>query len=344
MLKTLLRSKYFPLLITVVLFLMLFGIGSGMFRGFLSVQVFLNLFIDNAYLIIIATGMAMVLVIGGIDISVGSVIAMICMASAYLLAYGHMNPFLVMLLMIVIGAVFGFMQGCLIHFFKLQPFIVTLAGLFFARGMTAVINTTSINIKDPVYLAISNVQVTLFGRNYITVGVVVALVLLLLAVFIMQFTKFGRAAYAIGGNETSANLMGLPVGRTKILIYTLSGIYASCAGIVFSFYMLSGYTRHAVGAEMDAISSAVIGGMSLSGGIGYVTGALFGVLINGTIQTLITFQGTLSSWWAKIASGLLLCVFIVLQRLILYKNQSGEIAIGLEKQETPKQANPDHGG
>lgn len=333
MLRALLRSKYFPLLITVVLFLVLFGIGSGMFRGFLSVQVFLNLFIDNAYLIIISTGMAMVLIVGGIDISVGSVIAMICMASAYLLEYGHVNPFLVMILMVLTGAVFGFIQGCLIHFFKIQPFIVTLAGLFFARGMTAVINTTSINIKNPMYLAVSNVKITLFARNYITVGVVAALVLLILAVVVMQFTKFGRAAYAIGGNETSAALMGLPVGKTKILIYTLNGVYSAFAGIVFSLYMLSGYTRHAVGAEMDAISSAVIGGMSLNGGIGYVIGALFGVLINGTIQTLITFQGTLSSWWAKIASGLLLCVFIVFQRLILYKNQSGEIAIGLGKKE-----------
>lgn len=323
MLKSLTHFKYFSLMVTVVLFLILFGIGSGMFRGFLSVQVFLNLFIDNAYLIIISTGMAMVLVIGGIDISVGSVIAMVCMASASLLAYGHVNPFLVMFLMILMGALFGLIQGCLIHFFKLQPFIVTLAGLFFARGMTAVINTASINIKDPVYQAISNTKIVLFAGNYITPGVVVALVLLLFSIALMHDTKFGQAAYAIGGNEVSAGLMGLPVGRTKVLIYTLSGTYSAFAGIVFSFYMLSGYTRHALGAEMDAISSAVIGGMSLTGGIGYVVGALFGVLINGTIQTLITFQGTLSSWWAKIASGLLLCIFIVLQRLILKKNQSG---------------------
>jgi len=230
----------------------------------------------------------------------------------------------VMLLMVAVGAAFGFTQGCLIQFFKIQPFIVTLAGLFFARGMTAVINTTSINIKDPTYVAISNAKIPLPGGNYVSPGVVIALVLLAAASLVMTYTKFGRTVYAIGGNEASANLMGLPVGKTKILVYTVNGIYSSIAGIVFSFYMLSGYTRHAVGAEMDAISSSVIGGMSLTGGIGYVPGALFGVLINGTIQTLITFQGTLSSWWAKIVSGLLLCAFIVLQRMILKNKGVGE--------------------
>lgn len=323
MLKKLLRSKYFPIIITSVLFVVLFGIGSALFEGFFSLQVFLNLFIDNAYLIVIATGMSMVLILGGIDISVGSVIAMVCMASAAMLR-DHVNPCLVMLLMVAVGAAFGFTQGCLIQFFKIQPFIVTLAGLFFARGMTAVINTTSINIKDPTYVAISNAKIPLPGGNYISPGVVIALVLLAAASLVMTYTKFGRTVYAIGGNEASANLMGLPVGKTKILVYTVNGIYSSIAGIVFSFYMLSGYTRHAVGAEMDAISSSVIGGMSLTGGIGYVPGALFGVLINGTIQTLITFQGTLSSWWAKIVSGLLLCAFIVLQRMILKNKGVGE--------------------
>ncbi|HAH77906.1 MAG TPA: sugar ABC transporter permease YjfF [Ruminococcaceae bacterium] len=323
MLKKLLRSKYFPIIITSVLFVVLFGIGSALFEGFFSLQVFLNLFIDNAYLIVIATGMSMVLILGGIDISVGSVIAMVCMASAAMLR-DHVNPYLVMLLMVAVGAAFGFTQGCLIQFFKIQPFIVTLAGLFFARGMTAVINTTSINIKDPTYVAISNAKIPLPGGNYVSPGVVIALVLLAAASLVMTYTKFGRTVYAIGGNEASANLMGLPVGKTKILVYTVNGIYSSIAGIVFSFYMLSGYTRHAVGAEMDAISSSVIGGMSLTGGIGYVPGALFGVLINGTIQTLITFQGTLSSWWAKIVSGLLLCAFIVLQRMILKNKGVGE--------------------
>jgi simple sugar transport system permease protein len=323
MLKKLLRSKYFPIIITSVLFVVLFGIGSALFEGFFSLQVFLNLFIDNAYLIVIATGMSMVLILGGIDISVGSVIAMVCMASAAMLR-DHVNPYLVMLLMVAVGAAFGFTQGCLIQFFKIQPFIVTLAGLFFARGMTAVINTTSINIKDPTYVAISNAKIPLPGGNYFSPGVVIALVLLAAASLVMTYTKFGRTVYAIGGNEASANLMGLPVGKTKILVYTVNGIYSSIAGIVFSFYMLSGYTRHAVGAEMDAISSSVIGGMSLTGGIGYVPGALFGVLINGTIQTLITFQGTLSSWWAKIVSGLLLCAFIVLQRMILKNKGVGE--------------------
>jgi simple sugar transport system permease protein len=120
--------------------------------------------------------------------------------------------------------------------------------------------------------------------------------------------------YAIGGSEQSALLMGLSVPRTKVLVYTFSGLCSALAGVVFTFYMLSGYGLHAGGMEMDAISATVIGGTLLTGGFGNVVGTMFGVLIYGTIQTLIMFQGTLSSWWTKIVMGLLLLVFCLLQK------------------------------
>jgi len=293
-----------------------------MYNGFFSLQTFFNLFIDNAYVIITATGMTMVLIIGGIDISVGSVIALTCMSSAYLLEFKNFNPVLVMVLMILMGSVFGLIQGSLIHFFKMQPFIVTLAGLFFARGMTAVISTDTINIKNKTYTDISNYRIYLYDKSFISIGVVIALVVLVITIYIAHYTKFGRSAYAIGGNEQSAKLMGLPVGKTKILVYTFSGTCYAIAGIIFSFYMLSGYTLHAQGGEMDAIASAVIGGTSLSGGVGYVFGTLFGVLIQGIIQSLIMFQGTLSSWWTRIAVALLLCLFIMIQRFLTVKRNT----------------------
>lgn len=314
--KLKLNSKYFSLLITMILFFILFGIGSCLYNGFFSLQVFLNLFIDNAFLICISVGMTFVLIIGGIDISVGSVIALICMASAALLEQHHFNPYVVMILMLLMGALFGLIQGCLVQFFKIQPFIVTLGGLLFARGLTAVINIDTINITNPVYVSISNSRIYLIGKTFITPSVIIALIVLAAGIYIAHFTKFGRAVYAIGGNEQSAVLMGLPVARVKVLTYTLSGICSAIGGIVFSFYMLSGYTLHGQGMEMDAIASAVIGGTSLTGGVGYVFGTLFGVLINGVIQTLIMFQGTLSSWWTKIAIAALLCIFIILQSLI----------------------------
>lgn len=328
--KLKLNSKYFSLMITMLLFFVLFGIGSCLYNGFFSLQVFLNLFIDNAFLICISVGMTFVLIIGGIDISVGSVIALVCMSSAALLEYKHFNPYVVMILMLLLGAIFGFIQGCLVQYFKIQPFIVTLGGLLLARGLTAVINTDTINITDPVYVSISNSRIHLFGNSFITPSVLIALVVLAVGIYIAHFTKFGRAAYAIGGNESSAILMGLPVARIKVLIYTLSGVCSAIAGIVFSFYMLSGYTLHGQGMEMDAIASAVIGGTSLNGGVGYVFGTLFGVLINGIIQTLIMFQGTLSSWWTKIAIAVLLCIFIIIQSLITSRkkkvNKSAESA------------------
>lgn len=324
--KKLLNSKFLSLYITIFLFFVLFSIGSVLYTGFFSLQTFLNLFIDNAFLIISASGMTMVLLIGGIDISVGSVIALTCMLSAYLLELKNFNPVLVMVLMILMGAGFGLLQGCLIHFFKIQPFIVTLAGLFFARGMTAVISTDTINIKNKLYTDISNYRIYLYDKSFISIGVVIALIVMCITIYIAHYTRFGRSVYAIGGNEQSARLMGLPVGKTKVLVYTYSGVCYAMAGIVFSFYMLSGYTLHQQGGEMDAIASAVIGGTSLTGGVGYVFGTLYGVLIQGVIQTLIMFQGTLSSWWTRIAVALLLCMFIMIQRLLTIRKDTSRKA------------------
>ena len=212
------------------------------------------------------------------------------------------------------GAGLGLLMGTLIQVFKLQPFIVTLGGMFLARGLCYLISIDAITITDPTYTAISQYKISMGGENFISISVVIALVTLAAAMFLAHFTAFGRSVYAIGGNERSALLMGLPVGRTKILVYTLSGFCSALAGVVFTFYMLSGYGLHAQGMELDAIAATVIGGTLLTGGAGYVLGTVFGVLILGVIQTLITFDGTLSSWWTKIAIGALLCVFCLLQR------------------------------
>lgn len=323
--KLQLNLKYIGLLITIFLFSLLFAAGSVLYDGFFSVQVLLNLLVDNAFLIITAIGMTFVLIIGGIDLSVGAVVALTCMLSAYLLEKAHVSPLLVIPLMLLMGAGFGFIMGYLIQSFKMQPFIVTLAGMFLARGLCYVISIDTITISDPLYQAISQYRIRLPFDSFISISVVIAIVTLLAALYIANFTKFGRNVYAIGGNEQSALLMGLPVARTKILVYTLSGFCSGLTGIVFSFYMLSGYGLHCIGLEMDAIAAAVIGGTPLTGGIGFMTGTLFGVLIQGVIQTLIMFQGTLSSWWTKIAVAFLLCMFIILQRVILSKRDSRKV-------------------
>jgi ribose/xylose/arabinose/galactoside ABC-type transport system permease subunit len=319
--KMQLSYKYINLMITVVLFFALFAAGSVLYNGFFSTQVLLNMLIDNAFLIITAIGMTFVLIIGGIDISVGSVIALVCMLSAYLLEIQHFSALIVIPLMLLMGFLFGLVQGSFIHFFTIQPFIVTLAGMFLARGLCYVISIDTIMITNPFYQFIATYRIPLPFDNFISISVIIALVLVLAALYLSNYTKFGRAVYAIGGNAQSAMLMGLPVGRTKVLVYGLSGFCSALSGVVFSFYMLSGYGLHAMGLEMDAIASAVIGGTPLTGGVGFVTGTLFGVLIQGVIQTLIMFQGTLSSWWTKIAVAFLLCLFIVLQRIVVFRKE-----------------------
>ncbi|CUH96310.1 Inner membrane ABC transporter permease protein YjfF [Propionispora sp. 2/2-37] len=320
--KLQLNYKFISLYITILLFALLFAAGSVLYTGFFSLQVLLNMLIDNAFLIITALGMTFVLIIGGIDLSVGAVIALVCMLSAHLLEHVQLSPFIVIPLMLLLGVFFGLGQGVLIHYFKIQPFIVTLGGMFLARGLCYVISIDTIMITDPFYQMVSTYRIPLPFDTSITISVLIALLTLLGALYLANFTKFGRTAYAIGGSEQSAVLMGLPVARTKILVYALNGFCSTLAGIVFSFYMLSGYGLHTVGLEMDAIASAVIGGTPLTGGAGFMTGTLFGVLIQGVIQTLIMFQGTLSSWWTKIAIAALLCIFIVLQRLIISRKDS----------------------
>ena len=317
-------SRYFQFFVTVILFIVLYGIGIAMYNGFSRPQVFWNLLIDNASLIIVTVGVTFTIITGGggIDISVGAVVALVCMCLAYLLQNTELAIPVVICLVLLIGIVIGFVQGYLISVFKMQPFIVTLAGMFFCRGMTAVISRDTINIDNPSYVAIASERINMFGTGFISVGALVALIVLIIAIIVLKYTKFGRTIFAIGGNENSASLMGLPVTKTKILAYVISGFCAALGGVVYSWTMLYGYTLHAMGMEMDAIASSVIGGTLLTGGVAFMPGTIFGVLIQGIILTFITFQGTLSAWWTKIVVGALLCIFIIMQALITeHKNK-----------------------
>jgi simple sugar transport system permease protein len=316
-----LDPKYLPLAVTIALFIAMAGFGSVVYPGFFSLQVLLNLMIDNAFLCIVAVGMTFVILSGGIDLSVGAVIALTTMVSAWLLEKHQWSPAAVIPLVLAMGTAFGALMGVLIQRFRLQPFIVTLAGMFLARGLCYVISIDSISIGNDFFSAVSQARIPVWGEASISIGAIIALAVVALAIFIAHFTPFGRTVYAIGGNEQSAVLMGLPVRSTLVGIYTLSGFCSALAGVVFSFYMLSGYGLHAVGLELDAIAAVVIGGTLLSGGVGYVFGTLFGVLMLGIIQTLIMFDGSLSSWWTRIVIGALLFAFCLLQQLFEAKRK-----------------------
>jgi simple sugar transport system permease protein len=308
-------QSYVPVLATLALLLVMYAIGVSQYRAFSNVQVVFNVFIDNGFLLVVAVGMTFVILTGGIDLSVGSVVAMTAMISAALLR-GGLPPPLVLLIALLIGPTLGFLMGCVIHYFEIQPFIVTLAGMFFARGMCTFISKSSIPITNGVWTDLAQTRIGNPRGNFVSVSVLIAFAVVLIGAYVLAYTRLGRNVYAIGGNQQSALLMGLPVGRTKIAVYTISGLCSAIGGILLSFYTLSGAPLIAIGMELDVIAAVVIGGTVLTGGSGYVFGTVLGVLVLGVIQTLITFDGRLSSWWTKIVIGGLLFAFILLQRLI----------------------------
>ncbi len=306
--------KHLPLAVTVALFLAMAGAGGVLYEGFLSPQVFLNLLIDNAFLCIVAVGMTFVILSGGIDLSVGAVIAFTTVLIAALVERQGWHPLAAITLALALGTAFGAGMGALIQRYRLQAFVVTLAGMFLARGASYLISVDSISIDHPFHTAVAYLRIPVGGGYSLSVAAVIALLVVVAGIVIAHFTRFGRAVYAVGGNAQSAMLMGLPVDATVVGVYALSGFLSALAGVVLTFYMLSGYSLHALGLELDAIAVVVIGGTLLTGGSGYVVGTLVGVLILGMIQTLITFEGTLSSWWTRIAIGVLLLLFCLLQR------------------------------
>ena len=329
------------LLITCVLFVVMYAAGCVIYadKGFTHFQTFLNLFITNAGLICVTCGMTCVMLTGGIDISVGSLIAMDCMILADGMTNKHMNAIALVVFVMIIGVVFGLVQGFLVSYMEIQPFIVTMAGMFFARGMTAVINTDQVSITmdaSPLFYGWANAKITLpaflgyanrKGRMiapFIRPTVIIALLVVVAIWFVLKYTKFGRVIYAVGGNEQSAKMMGLNVRKVKLEAYVLSSVLCSIGGILFCLNTMTGAVTQAKGLEMSAIAAAVIGGTLLTGGVGNVWGSLVGVLITGTITTLVMTNGKLLSSWANIMTAALLCVFILLQSVFAYIKNRGK--------------------
>ena len=322
------NGNSFLLMVTVLLFIVMYAAGMVIFadKGFAKPQMFLNLFISNAGLLVIAMGQTIVMITGGIDISVGSVTALVCMLCAYDMEKKGMSAYMAVAIALLIGLLFGIVQGFLVSYLEIQPFIVSLAGMFFGRGMTSIISTDMISIKNELFLKWANFRFYMpFGSTnkkgkfipaYIPPTVVIAVIVVIIIAVLLKYRKFGRKLYAIGGNRQSALMMGLNVKRTMFQAYVLDGFLAGLGGFLFCLNSCAGFVEQAKGLEMDAISSAVIGGTLLSGGVGTPIGTLFGVLIKGTISSLITTQGTLSSWWVRIILSLLLCFFIVIQSVI----------------------------
>jgi simple sugar transport system permease protein len=311
------KSKYLPLIATTVIFVVAYALCYLQFPNILSTRVVGNLLTDNAFLGIAAIGMTFVILSGGIDLSVGSVIAFTGVFLAVILRDTSIHPLAAFVLALAITTAFGALMGAIIHYLDMPAFIVTLAGMFLARGMAFVISIDSVPIVHPFYKTLKSLFIKLPGGGRLTLIGGLMLLMFVIGVIVAHRTRFGTNIYALGGGTQTARLMGVPVGRTTIAIYATSGFLAGLSGIVFSLYTSAGYSLATVGVELDAIAAVVIGGTLLTGGAGFVAGTLIGVLIQGLIQTYITFDGTLSSWWTKIVIGLLLFAFILMQKGIL---------------------------
>ena len=324
------NPKYIMVYATVIIFLIIYAYGAFRYGsiGFTTLRTFVNFFTDNAYYGISAVGMTMVLITGGIDLSVASVASL----TGMLIAYGYermgISPVITMLFSIAVGVGLGALMGSAIHYLNVPPFITTLTGNFLARGICSLISRESISINHPLIDALAGFKITLYHLvdgewvkikpiTNISLTVIIFIVMIVLGTIVLQHTRFGRNVYAIGGSESSAKLMGLPVGKTKVAVYAINGFCSALAGIAYVLVVKSGWNMALQGGELEVISSAVIGGTLLTGGVGYMIGTMFGVLLKSVIPAIINFNGTLSSWWGKIATGALLLLFIVIQRAVV---------------------------
>ncbi|MQB19393.1 sugar ABC transporter permease YjfF [Agrobacterium tumefaciens] len=312
------HTRNLPFFTTLAIFIIAYALCVSQYPGILSTRVIGNLLTDNAFLGIAAVGMTFVILSGGIDLSIGSVIAFASVFVAVLVNGYGVHPLVAFAAVLVIATIFGSLMGAMIRFLAIPPFVVTLAGMFLARGAAYLMSTDSVPISHPVIDAIQGFYIRVPGGGRLTALAILMLIVFAVGIVVAARTRFGANVYALGGNQQSAELMGVPVAKTTIGIYALSGFLSGLAGIVYTLYTSSGYSLATVGVELDAIAAVVIGGTLLTGGTGLVAGTFIGLMIQGLIQTYIVFDGTLSSWWTKIVIGILLFIFIVLQRTIIW--------------------------
>lgn len=310
------NKKHLPLLITVCVFVGIFLTGGSMYRNFLSTLVLGHILADNAFIIVAAVGTTFVILSGGIDLSIGSMIGFVGVVMAALDVAGW-HPMASAAALMIFGIAFGAFQGYVIENFKIQPFIMTLAGLFMLRGACFMVTLDSVPLRHPFVREFARAKIDLPGNGFLTSSAVVMLVSLLVAIVIAHYTKFGSYIYAIGGDRNSARLMGVPIRKTMVGIYAIGGFYSALAGVIYALYTSSGYPLAGTGSELSAIAAVVLGGTLLTGGVGLVAGTLFGGMILGLISTLIIFNGSLNSAWIMISSGILLFAFIVMQRFLV---------------------------
>lgn len=320
-------ARHLPLAATATVLVVAFAFGALRYDHFASWGVLRNLLVDNAFLGIAAVGATLVILSGGIDLSVGSLVAFTSILIASLIEHFAWHPLGAIAAALALGAAFGAAQGGLIHAFRLPAFLVTLAGMFLVRGLGFVVHPQSLGIRHPFVAETLNESASFglpIGERPVVIPLTVDLFVLAVAIaaVVLGCTRFGRRVYAVGDDEHAAFLMGVPVARTRVGVYAAAGFCSALAGVAFTLYQQSGDPASCKGFELDAIAAVVMGGTLLRGGVGSVLGSALGVLLFGLIQTIITFEGTLSSWWTRIVVGALVLAFLLLQRILIVLSRS----------------------
>ncbi|MBR3544235.1 MAG: sugar ABC transporter permease YjfF [Treponema sp.] len=317
------------LVITVIVFALMYLCAIVFLgAGFKKPQTLFNMLNENAALVILSCGLSLVMITGGIDISVGTLTALICMTCAVHLDFKGGNVATAIVWALVIGACFGLVQGYLVAYLDIQPFIVTLAGMFFAKGMTTIVNSTQFNVENEAFVKLFETRIYVPGVGsvnklgkwipaYVEIGAVVAIVVVLLLFALLRWTKLGRSFYAVGGNQQSANMLGINVRQTKFLAHFICSMLAAIGGFVYFLHVGSGSPSHADGAEMNAIASSIIGGTMLTGGVGNIVGTFFGVMSLATIKNIVSSLGLDDAWWTNITVAFMICLFLVIQSVVL---------------------------
>lgn len=300
--------------VSIVVLLVVVLVATAVFPTFATAANLRNVAVQNALLALVAVGMTLVIISGGIDLSVGSVYALGGVLAGTASASG---PVAAIAVPLVACAAIGAVQGLLIGRVRMAPFIVTLAGLLFARG-------AALAISDELPVSIEGEAARVLGQGSfggLAYPVYIAVVVVALGALILNRTRFGQSLYAIGGSEEAARLMGLRVARSKLLAYTATGALSGLAGALLASRLGSGLPTVATGLELDAIAAVVIGGTLLTGGAGTMSGTLAGVLLLGVIQNLINLYGGLGSYAQQVVSGAFLLVVVVVQRCLSRQQQ-----------------------
>ena len=323
--QLLLRADSLPTLAALLIFVLMLVYGEMSYGRIFQLSTMSNLFINNAHLIILAVGLTFVIISGGIDLSVGAIIAL-SSVSGVMLASAGWNAGLVIVIMIGIGSTIGLISGVLIQYFNVQPFIATLAMMFLGRGLASMLSTVPLRLDENSGILLLGTKLKIVDGPkvndlVITPGVIIALLVVVAAFVILHRTRTGRTVYAIGGSEQSASLMGLSVVRTKLFIYVASGTLAGVAAVVYTARLGSAQNITGIGWELDAIAAAVIGGTLLTGGFGYVLGSVVGALVLGLMNVLITRDGSIPPEATTIITGAILLVFVLLQRAVISRQR-----------------------